>query len=132
MRIIPCRSIAICAATLLLLPACQNVPKYKRANGRFNEWGDYEGKDFSPSRGVDTAVNLATQTITIIEGERTSEFIVTADTRLYHNGDEIALAALPLNQNVKFTCTGDRKHLLTVWYGTHSNASIGVGSARRH
>jgi hypothetical protein len=125
----PYRRIAICAAALLLLPACQNVPKYKRANGRFDEWGDYEGKNFKPSRGIDTAVNLTTQTITVVQGDETKELVVTPDTKLFHNGDEITLADLPLNQNLKFTLADDRKSLVTVWYGTHSNASIGVGSA---
>jgi len=125
------RRIAICAAALMLLPGCQNVPKYKRANGRFADWCDYEGKDFKPDHGIDTAVNLAAQTITVVQGDDTNDFIVTPDTRLYHNGDDITLADLPPNQTIKFTLADDRKHLVTVWYGTHSNASVGpAGSAR--
>lgn len=121
---------SLCAAALLLLPACQNVPKYKRANGRFDEWGGYEGKNFKPSHGVDTAIDLSTQTITVVQGTATKQYVVTPDTKLFFNGDQITLVQLPLNEAIKFTTADDRKTLVTVWYGTHTNASLGgVGSA---
>lgn len=124
--------LSACIAALLLLPACQNVPKYKRSNGRFDEWAGYEGKNFKPSEGTDTAIDTTAQTITVLQGTNTRVYLVTADTRIMFNGDDITLTELPLNEKIKFTLEKDHQHLVTVWYGTHTNASIGVGSARRH
>ena len=128
----PYPRIAICAAALLLLPACQNVPKYKKIKGHFDEWHAYQGKDFKPAVGIDSAVNLTTQTITIVQEGGPRDFIVTPDTKLFHDGDDITLADLPVNQTIKFTFAADHIHLLTVWYGTHSNAIFGSATSAKH
>ena len=127
------RPLVVCAAALLLLPACQNVPKYKKSSGRFDEWKSYEGKGFRPASGIDTAIDTAAQTITITKDNKPQVYNVTPDTEIMHNGDNITLAELPLNQTVKYTLEADHRTLATVWYGNHSNASMGgTGSARRH
>jgi len=121
----------LCAA-LLLLPACQNVPKYKRSNGKFDEWGSYQGDYLKPSRGTDVAIDTTAQTVTVVEGDDTKVLLVTPDTRIMHDGDDITLAQLPLNQTIKFTCADDHKHLRTLWYGTHTNeATGGPGAVKR-
>jgi hypothetical protein len=111
--------IVACALALLLVSACQNVPKYKRSNGKFNEWSSYEGKNFSPSRGTVAAVDTAANSVTIIDGKNTKVFTVTPATRIMHEGADITLAQLPLHQEIKFTMADDRKQLLTIWYGVH-------------
>jgi hypothetical protein len=123
--------LSACAIVLVLLPACQNVPKYKRSSGKFAEWSSYEGRSFSPSNGTVTAVDTTAQTITITQDENSRVFPVTSETRIMHEGDDITLAQLPLNQEIKFTLSYDRKRLLTVWYGTHSNAAPRAGAARK-
>jgi hypothetical protein len=127
-----CPRAAVCAAALLLLPACQNVPKYKKIKDHFDEWHQYQGRGFKPTVGIDSAVNLSTQTITIVDEEGSRDYIVTPDTQLYHNGDIITLADLPLNQTIKFTFASDHTHLLTVWYGNHANGVLGPASSARH
>jgi len=111
--------LAACAAAVFLVSACQNVPKYKRSNGKFNEWKTYEGKNFSPSNGVVAAIDPAANSITITEGSNNKVFTVTPDTRIMHEGTDITLAELPLHEAIKFTMTDDRKQLLTIWYGVH-------------
>lgn len=127
-----CRRAAICTAALLLLPACQNVPKYKKIKGHFDEWHGYQGSNFKPTVGIASAVNLSTQTITIIQENGPRDYVVTPDTELYHNGDRITLADLPLNQTIKFTFASDHTHLLTVWYGNHANGLSGSAGSARH
>jgi hypothetical protein len=127
-----CIPAALSLVLLTSLTACQNVPKYKRSNGRFDEWGEYEKKGFSPSRGTLTAVDVNAQTITVLAGTETKVLDVTPQTRIMHNGDDVTLAQLPPNQTIKYTTEDDRVHLLSIWYGTHTNASLGRGSARRH
>jgi hypothetical protein len=123
--------IAACAAALVLCAACQNVPKYKRSSGEFDEWGSYLGKDFSPVNGTVLAVDINAQTITIGQGSKSALFAVTPETRIMDEGTDITLAQLPLNHAIKYTVAADRKRLITVWYGTHSNASVRAGAARR-
>jgi hypothetical protein len=115
---IPSR-IALCAAAALLVTACQNVPKYKKSNGKFDEWSGYEGKHFHPSTGVVSAIDTTANTITISTGKDSKVYPVTAQTRIIHEGADIPLAQLPLNQQVKFTLSDDGVQLLTVWYGSH-------------
>jgi hypothetical protein len=123
--------LASCAAALLLLPACQNVPKYKRSSGKFAEWSSYEGRSFSPSNGKVTAVDPVAQTITIANGDNTKVYPVTSETRIMHEGDDITLSQLPLNQDIKFTMSEDRKRLLTVWYGTQLNTAPHANAVSR-
>jgi hypothetical protein len=123
--------IAACAAALLLVSACQNVPKYKRSSGKFDEWGTYQGKSFSPFTGTVAAVDPAAQTITITRGETTTSYAVTSETRIMHEGTDITIAQLPLNQAIKYTVAADGKRLLTVWYGTHTNAAAHAGAVSR-
>jgi len=108
---------------LLLLPACQNVPKYKKSSGKFDEWGGYQGKTFSPTDGTDTAIDLTAQTITIGKGAGSHTYPVTSDTRILHDGEDITLAQLPVNQQIKYTLSEDHTHLITVWYTSHSTAT---------
>ncbi len=120
------------AAALLIVSGCQNVPKYKRSSGRFDEWGSYQGKSFSPLLGTVTAVDTAGQTITISRAAITTVFTVTPTTRMMHEGTDITLAEVPVNQAVKYTVASDGKRLLTVWYGTHTYASAhAAGVSRR-
>jgi hypothetical protein len=111
------RRLAVCAAIALLVSACQNVPKYKKSNGKFDEWSSYQGKHFEPSHGVVSAINPAAGTVTITNGKDVKVFPVTANTRIIDEGTDIPLAQLPLNEAVKYTVTEDGAHLLTVWYG---------------
>ena len=118
-------------AALLLVSACQNVPKYKKSNGRWDEWGSYQGKEFSPAKGTLTAVDPAAQTITILQGDTSKVFAVTSETQIMHEGTDITLAQLPLNQLIKFTVAPDHQHLLTVWYGAHSYAVGHAGGVKK-
>lgn len=122
---------AACVAALCLLPACQNVPKYKRASGKWDEWSGYEGKAFSPSTGTVAAVDLTANTITIAQSKGPRVFSVTPATRIMHEGTEIALAQLPLNQQIKFLLAANHKDLVTVWYGRYEEGMHGPGAARR-
>jgi len=109
--------VAICAVALLMC-ACQNVPKYKKTNGKkFDEWGSYEGRHFEPSNGTVAAVDPAANTVTILQGRDTKVFTLSPATRIIHEGTNIPLAQLPLQQQVKFTLSDDGKQLLTIWYG---------------
>jgi hypothetical protein len=121
LRIVPAlpSRVAACAAAALLLSACQNVPKYKRSNGKFDEWGSYEGKNFQPSNGTVVAIDPTANTITIKKGEVSKDYPVTAETRLMHEGTDITLAEFPINTQVKFSLSEDGSHLDTVWYGHH-------------
>jgi len=116
-----------CATALLLLAGCQNVPKYKKSSGKFNEWASYEHRKYTPADGIVTAVDTAARSITITQGGKSSVFAVTAATRIMHEGTDIPLGQLPLNQAVKFTLADDRAQLLTVWYGAHSFAVSSPG-----
>lgn len=114
----PCHAIAACgAALLLLLPGCQNVPKYKRSSGKFPEWETYEGKHFSPSNGTVTAVDTTASTVTITQGTATRVLTVTPETRIIHEAADVPLSQLPLNQQVKISLSEDGKRLISIWYG---------------
>ena len=113
---------AATATALLILCACQNVPKYKKSSGKFDEWSEYEGRGFSPSSGIVTAVDIPAGTITIGAGTKQEIFTVLPTTRIIHQGTDITLAELPPHQVVKYTVSADRKRLLSVWYGEHSDA----------
>lgn len=120
------------AAALLLLPACQNVPKYKRSSGKFDEWKSFEGRNFSPSNGTVGATDPTAGTITITQQDGTNiVYPVTSETRIMHDGTDITLAQLPLKQAIKFTLTDDHKRLLTVWYGTHTNNAAHASSKKK-
>jgi hypothetical protein len=121
--------LAACAAALLLIAGCQNVPKYKKSSGKFNEWKSYEGDYVKPIEGIVTAVDPAAHTITIQHGDATKVFPVTADTRLMHQGDDITLAQLPINQGIRYTLSEDGSHLLTVWYGRRTVTLPGAASS---
>jgi hypothetical protein len=122
----------MCAAALLL-PACQNVPKYKRSGGKFDEWGTYQGKGFSPSNGAVLAVDTAANTITIKREDTPIVCSVTPRTRIMHEGTDITLDELPINHAIKFTLAADGRSLLTVWYGAHTNTSTRAAHiGRRH
>jgi hypothetical protein len=124
--------VTACTAALLLLSACQNVPKYKRSSGNFDEWATYQGKGFNPFNGTVLAVDTTANSITIKRENDTRVYAVTPATRIMHEGTDITLAQLPLNQAIRYTLTGDGKGLFTVWYGTHSNGvrHAGFGKAR--
>jgi len=124
-------AVGLCAAAILLCTACQNVPKYKRSGGKFDEWAMYQGKGFSPSDGTVTAVDATAQTITIKTEKNVKIFNVTPDTRLLHNGDDITLAQLPLNTEVKFTVLDGGRELHSVWYGQQQLNVTRGGRARR-
>lgn len=111
-----CSRIALCG-TLLLLPACENVPKYKKSSGKFDEWGSYEGKHFNPSSGNVTATDLKANTITVASGKDIKVLTVSADTRIIHEGTDITLAELPLKTEVKYRMSDDGTQLLSVWFG---------------
>lgn len=115
---------------MLLVSACFSVPKYKRANGRFDEWELYETKHFYPSNGTVTAVDPAAGTVTILNGKNSRVFTVTAGTRIMHEGTDIPLAQLPLNQTIKYTLSQDGSRLLTIWYGTRTFEFHRPGSAQ--
>lgn len=101
----------------LLLASCANVPKYKRSNGKFDEWRSYEGTNFGPHSGTLVAVDVQGNTVTIVRGKNQRVYPVTADTRVMHEGTDIPLSKLPLNQQIKFTVSDDGQRLLTIWYG---------------
>ncbi len=125
-------SMSLCAAALLV-SGCQNVPKYKRSGGKFDEWGTYQGKGFSPSNGTVLAVDAAANTITIKREDSPMVYSVTPKTRIMHEGTDITLDKLPIGQAIKFTLAADGKGLLTVWYGSHINASTHAAHVgRRH
>ena len=109
--------VATCAVALVLVTACQNVPKYKKSSGKFAEWSSYEGKHFSPANGTVTAIDTKANTVTIGQGENAKVFPVTPKTRIFHEGADIQLAQLPVNQGVKYTLSEDGKQLLILWYG---------------
>jgi hypothetical protein len=115
----------------MLVSACQNVPRYKNSNGEFDEWGSYEGKNFSPSNGTVTAVDLAAQSISIAKGKSSQVYLVTPTTRLMHEGTDITLDQVPINHAVKYTLAKDHLHLLTVWYGIHTNVSARAAHVAR-
>jgi hypothetical protein len=115
------RSLA-CAATALLLCACQNVPKYKHGNGNFNEWATYESGNFKPAHGNVIAVDAAAHSITIGKGKETRVFAVTPSTRIIHETTDITLAQLPVGEAVRFTVSEDGTRLMSVWYGQQLNA----------
>jgi hypothetical protein len=118
---------AVCSVAILTLAACQDVPKYKHSSGHFDEWGSYEGKHFRPADGAVAAVDPVAGTITITHEGGSRVYPVTSITRIMHNGDDVPLAQLPLNQEIKFTVSPDGSRLLTIWYGTHSYASARAG-----
>jgi hypothetical protein len=120
-----------CALALLLLSGCQNVPKYKRSSGRFDEWVSYQGKNFTPIVGTLSGVDLSAQTITVTRGTKVALFPVTPETRIMHEGTDITLAQLPLNQTIKFTLSADGQRLLTIWYGTHTFETSRAGGVHR-
>lgn len=112
--------IALLAATLLL-PACQNVPKYKKSGGKFDEWKEYEGKNFAPTSGTIAAIDTTAHTVTISDGKDSHVLPVTAATRIMHEGTDVPLAQLPLKTEVKYTVSQDGTRLLTIWYGHRLN-----------
>jgi hypothetical protein len=114
--------IAATASCLLLLCACQNVPKYKKSSGKFNEWAGYQGNRFGPSIGTVTAVDAAANTITVSEHGKNMPLIVLPTTRIMHNQTDIALAQVPLHAEIKFRLSEDGKQLRSIWYGEHSDA----------
>jgi hypothetical protein len=124
-------ALGLCAAAILLCAGCQNVPKYKRSSGKFDEWGMYQGNGFKPAEGTVTAVDVAAQTITIRAGKNAKVFTVTPDTRLVHDGDDITLAQFPLNTTVEFTVLNGGKELHSVWYGEHEENVAPGGRAGR-
>ena len=103
--------------SLLLLSACTDVPKYKRSSGRFDEWGGYEGKHFKPSSGVVLAIDPKAGTVTISHGKEGKTYPVTAETRIIHEDQDIPLAQLPLQTEVKYTTFQDGSTLRTIWFG---------------
>jgi hypothetical protein len=113
----PTLILSLCAVAFLLLPACQNVPKYKKSNGRFDEWQSVEGKHFAPSTGTVAAVDLQANTVTITKSADTRVVTVTPHTRIIHEATDIPLAQLPLNQDIRYTMSTDGQQLLTIWYG---------------
>ena len=110
--------LAVCAAMLLVVSACMDRPKYKHSNGRFPEWEGYESKHFYPSNGIVTAVDTTANTVTVGLGDKAKVLTVTHTTRILHEGTDIPLAQLPLNQNVKYVMSEDGKDLLSIWFGT--------------
>lgn len=112
------RAVAM-AALIACLAACQDVPKYKKSNGNFDEWREYEGTNFKPSSGSVAAMDTAAGTLTIKKGSDKKVYRVTPQTRIMHEATDIPLAQLPIGQEVKYRLTDDRKTLLSVWYGQH-------------
>jgi hypothetical protein len=120
----------LCVAALALLCGCQNVPKYKRSNGKFAEWSEYEGKSFSPSRGTVTAVDLKANAITIGSGKDSRVWPVTSTTRIINEGTDVPLSQLQVNQDVRYVTTPDRKELISVWYGKDLNVAHRTGGTK--
>jgi hypothetical protein len=106
----------ICLA-LLFATSCQNAPRYQKNSGKFNEWRSYNSKAFQPTTGTVLARDPAASTVTIARGHGKTVFTVTPSTRIMHQGDDITLAQLPINESVKYTVDPDGIHLLTIWYG---------------
>jgi Cu/Ag efflux protein CusF len=124
LRIIPSSlpPIAACAAAVFLVSACADVPKYKKSSGKFDEWQSYEGANFKPMTGSVAAVDPVANTVTINHEKKSVVFPVTSITRIMHEGSDIPLAQLPLNQTVRYTVSEDGTQLLTIWYGQHAIA----------
>jgi hypothetical protein len=108
---------SLCAIALLLLPGCQNIPKYKNSNGKFDEWQSVEGKHFAPSVGTVSAIDLQASTVTVTKGAATRVLTITPRTRIIHEAADISLAQLPLHQDIRYTMSSDGQQLLTIWYG---------------
>jgi hypothetical protein len=124
--------IAVCASLALLTTACQNAPRFKKGQGKFNQWGSYEGKGFEPSPGTVTAIDTAANTVTISNGKEVRTFPVTANTRIIHEDQDIPLAQLPVNQAVKFRVADSGRQLVSVWYGTRTFAFAHPNSQGAH
>lgn len=105
----------LCAC--LFFSSCENLPKYKRGSGKVNEWKSYEGKYFKPLNGTVAATDLQANTVTISHGGDSTIFAISPQTRIMHDGADITLAQLPLNEEVKYTLSAEGTKLLTVWYG---------------
>jgi len=126
-----CARATACAGALLLISACGDIPKYKHSSGKFPEWADYEGKHFYPANGTVTAIDTAANTVTIGNGDNASVFAVTPSTRIVHEGTDIPLAQLPLNQSVKYIQSQDGKELISIWFGTRLYQIRGPGTSRQ-
>ena len=122
--LIPTRPLRVAATTacVLLLCACQSVPKYKKSNGKFDEWKDYEGRNFQPTSAVVVSVDAAANTVTVAEHGKNVVLNVLPTTRIMHEGTDIALVQLPVHTEIKITFSEDGTQLRTIWYGEHSNA----------
>ena len=108
---------AACAAAVLLVCACENTAKFKRSNGKFPEWETYESKHFFPSNGTVTVIDTTANSVTIVHGKDSNVYPVTSATRIIHEGTDIPLAQLPVNQPVKYTLSEDGHRLISIWYG---------------
>jgi hypothetical protein len=117
-RVIPIRA-ASTALALLLLCGCQNVPKYKKSSGRFNEWQGYQGQNFEPETGSIVSVDAAANTVTVAEHGKNVVLNVLPATRLMHEGADVTISQLPVGKEIRFTFSGDGKELRTIWYGEH-------------
>lgn len=130
----PCLSATTRAglAALFFCAGCSAPPpaKHKTSTGKFNPWGSYEGKNFSPLNATVTAVDVPSGTITILEKEKKT-LHVTPQTRVMHNGTDITLAQLPVNSRIKYTLSADGQQLLTVWYGHTLSTSLHRPSASK-
>jgi len=126
---LPPRVIACAGALLLLVSACQLSPKHRMSNGKFPEWDAVQGKHFFPSNGSVTAIDTTASTVTIVHGKDTKVYPVTANTRIIHEGTDIPLAQLPLNQAVKYSLSTDGKRLLSIWFGERLYTYHRPGSA---
>jgi len=126
-----CARATACAGALLLISACGDIPKYKHSSGKFPEWADYEGKHFYPANGTVTAIDTTANTVTIGNGDNASVFAVTPSTRIVHEGTDIPLAQLPLNQSVKYIQSQDGKELISIWFGTRLYQIRGPGTSRQ-
>jgi len=107
----------ILALVLLLLCGCQNVPKYKKDSGKFPEWAGYEGKNFYPSNGTVAAIDTTANTVTIIHGGGSKVYAVAPNTRIIHEGTDVPLAQLPVNQTIKYGLSPDGKQFRSIWFG---------------
>jgi hypothetical protein len=111
--------LAACAGSLLLSACFYDAPKYKPGNGEFPEWETYESKHFSPANATITAVDLKANTITFATGKYTKTFPVLPSTRIIHEGTDIPLSQLPVNQPVKIVFSQDGSSIISVWFGVH-------------
>jgi hypothetical protein len=123
--------VAACAAVLLMVSACSDVPKYKRSSGNFDEWGEFEGKRFYPSTGTVAAIDPVANTITIVHGKDTKVYPVTKHTRIIREGTDIPLAQLPLKEQVKYLLSDDGAELESVWFGKELFTYQGTRARRR-